>query len=463
MPARGKAYSKNDLVNAIQQVVWEASPEKETEPHFLRLLRQHFGGDPRTLPVLEEEFAEWEHPTAHLALQKSLERADRPVQMHGFMGAHQGQHVSLADLLKTQWPPEPAPLAYRSVTLQDEILSCVQAGLFLFTRDKQPMALVFNGPTEHYYSKLVSVTVAAPRKEVCETFLADLRRTMRGLSVYRGKVLTLHCGDRGVSVHIQRLPHVEREQIILTSGLLDRIERQTVLFAKHAEKLRAVGQHLKRGILLYGPPGTGKTFSAMYLASRMKGRTVILLTGGGLGAIEQACAFARALQPSTVVLEDVDLVAQERTDQDTGTNAVLFQLLNQMDGLAEDADVLFLLTTNRPDVLEPALASRPGRIDTAIEVPLPDAECRRRLLSLYARGISLDLHGIESLVRRTEGVSAAFIRELVRKAALAAADEGGDLVVRDQHLDEALHELLIEGGGLTRNLLGATGNAATAA
>src|SRR5688572_12792394 len=65
-----------------------------------------------------------------------------------------------------------------------------------------------------------------------------------------------------------------------------------------------------------------------------------------------------------------------------GANALLFELLNQMDGLAEDADVLFVLTTNRPDVLEPALAARPGRIDQAIEIPLPDAECRRRLLEL---------------------------------------------------------------------------------
>jgi ATP-dependent 26S proteasome regulatory subunit len=161
------------------------------------------------------------------------------------------------------------------------------------------------------------------------------------------------------------------------------------------------------------------------------------------------------LEPSLVVLEDVDLVAEERTRQQPGQNAVLFELLNQMDGLTEDADIIFLLTTNRPDLLEPALAARPGRIDQAVEIPLPDSSCRRRLFDLYGEGLQLEVHDLDRLVDRTRGVSAAFIRELLRKAALLAAEESDDgLVVRDRQLDEALHDLVIEGGELTKTLLG---------
>ena len=106
--------------------------------------------------------------------------------------------------------------------------------------------------------------------------------------------------------------------------------------------------------------------------------------------IEQSCAHARTLQPSIVILEDVDLVAEGRTRPDAACAApLLFELLNQMDGLADDADVLFLLTTNRPDILEPALAARPGRVDQAIEIPLPDARCRHRLFELYADKLNL--------------------------------------------------------------------------
>ena len=174
-----------------------------------------------------------------------------------------------------------------------------------------------------------------------------------------------------------------------------------------------------------------------------------------MGLIPQACALARALQPATVILEDVDLVAEERTRQNKGCNAVLFELLNEMDGLEGDADIIFILTTNRPEILEPALASRPGRVDQAIEIPAPDATCRRRLFELYGRGMALPQSSMEPFVRRTEGVSAAFIRELLRRAALFAADEGAESGVEDRHLDEALHELVVTGGELTKSLLGA--------
>ena len=137
----------------------------------------------------------------------------------------------------------------------------------------------------------------------------------------------------------------------------------------------------------------------------MPGRTVLLLTGAGAGMIESACQLARMRTPATVILEDVDLIGTERNQLSVGANALLFELLNQMDGLAEDTDVVFVLTTNRPDMLEPALAARPGRIDQAIEVPPPDADCRRRLLERFGRGLRLELADLDGLVARTAGVT----------------------------------------------------------
>ena len=124
--------------------------------------------------------------------------------------------------------------------------------------------------------------------------------------------------------------------------------------------------------------------------------------------------------------------------------------------MAEDADVSFLLTTNRPDILEPALAARPGRVDLAVQIDLPDAAGRRKLVELYGEGLDLRLDDVEALIERTEGVSPAFIKELLRKAAMVAAGEGTDerLIVTDAHVDAALDELLAETGSLTRLLLG---------
>jgi ATP-dependent 26S proteasome regulatory subunit len=298
------------------------------------------------------------------------------------------------------------------------------------------------------------VEVMAPTRESAQACLAGLRRGVRERNVYRGRVISLDQEPYGpVTVRVHTLPRIERDEIILPGGVLDRVERHTITFATHVEKLRDAGQHAKRGLLLHGPPGTGKTLTAKYVAGQMPDRTVIILTGASLALIAEAAAVARLLQPSMLIVEDVDLIAEERTHERASTS-LLFELLNQLDGMEEDADVVFLLTTNRPDLLEPALAARPGRVDLAVEIPLPDELGRQRLLELYSRGIPLEVHDLDHVVARTRGVSAAFIRELVRKAALAAADEEGALRITDGHLDDALQELLFEGGELTRSLLG---------
>jgi ATP-dependent 26S proteasome regulatory subunit len=128
-----------------------------------------------------------------------------------------------------------------------------------------------------------------------------------------------------------------------------------------------------------------------------------------------------------------------------------------MDGLREDAEVLFILTTNRPDQIEPALASRPGRIDQAIEFPLPDEEGRARLAKLYARELDISPELMTLLVSRTKGVSAAFIKELMRRSAQFQIEASGANVLAQSSLDAALEEMLFTGGTLNRRLLGGEG------
>ena len=298
----------------------------------------------------------------------------------------------------------------------------------------------------------------AAERERGERVLADLSDLMRERNVYRGRVLELSSrhfhDDEHAPLTVRTLPKIARDRIVLPPGVLERIERQAFGIADHAERLRASGRHLRRGLLLHGPPGTGKTLTAMYLAAEMPGRTAVLLTGQSLGTVGASIDLATALQPAMVILEDVDLVAMDRSYEPT--NAILFELLNGMDGLDEDHDVLFVLTTNRADLLEPALAARPGRIDQAVELPLPDADGRRRLLELYGEGLQLTLAGDGSLIAELEGVSPAFIRELLRRAALLAAEESeGPLSVGADQLERALEELRDGADDLTNALLGA--------
>ena len=139
---------------------------------------------------------------------------------------------------------------------------------------------------------------------------------------------------------------------------------------------------------------------------------------------------------------------------DGACNEVLLnRLLNEMDGLQENADILFVLTTNRPQDLEAALAQRPGRIDQAIEVPLPDQTCREKLLRLYGRNMKLSPALVAQAVKRTDGVSGAFIKELMRRTAQAVMARGGR-EPSEADLSEALDDMLFAGGKLNVTLLG---------
>jgi ATP-dependent 26S proteasome regulatory subunit len=135
---------------------------------------------------------------------------------------------------------------------------------------------------------------------------------------------------------------------------------------------------------------------------------------------------------------------------------LLNKLLNEMDGLKQDADILFVLTTNRPEQLESALASRPGRIDQAIEVPVPNDIGRRKLVQLYGKGLPLGDAIVSEAAERTEGVSAAFIKELMRRVAQASIARDGGATVESADISEALDDMLFTGGKLNVKLLGGT-------
>ena len=271
--------------------------------------------------------------------------------------------------------------------------------------------------------------------------------------------------------------------MILPPDLLDGIERQVLGIARHCAELSASGQHLKRGVLLHGPPGTGKTHTVRYLIGQLPDVTAIVISGAALRFIGEACAIARTLQPAVVVVEDVELAAEPRGPH-APLDPLLLQLLNEMEGLSDDANVTFLLTTNRADLLEEALAARPGQVDHTARLPLPDAAARRRLIRLYQGGLRISRASASEVVARTDGVNASFIRELLRRAAVHAADgraaragamtpphvpvlangsrlangSGPDpaapLRVSARHLNLALDELLDVRHDLTRVLLG---------
>jgi hypothetical protein len=361
-------------------------------------------------------------------------------------------------------------LSYLDVDIGEEEPSRSLVNALILKREPLPHAIFVCAGNDPGEDRIVRVEIAVPRdhpdgQALASRILRPFSDAIAQSASYRGKVLSLEQEDRYDGrvgqIKVHRMKRVAPEQLILPAPTKKLLDNCVLDFMQARAGLRAMGFQTKRGILLYGPPGTGKTHTIRYLAGNLPGTTTLLITGGQVGLLSHYMGLARLLQPAMVVIEDVDLIARSRESmRNSCDESMLNRLLNEMDGLKESTDILFVLTTNRPQDLEAALANRPGRIDQAIEVPVPDAPSRDKLLRLYARGLKLTDKLVAEAVKRTEGVSAAFIKELMRRIAQAvvtrgeAAKVGKEAEPREADLAEALDAMLFDGGQLNVKLLG---------
>lgn len=440
----------------------------QTSPLVGRL-REHLGRDALDATVVTKELSGFERVNLQVALEEWLAAPGRATQVVGYSMPPNWQGVDVLQLLHgVHLPPlrTTAPVVDDLPSGPGRTTGVWRTVLLLLDDHRGRYVLHVRSPAPHQGQENLTVEVAGLATARAQELLAELDALRSARNLYRGQVLELAPDERGgVSLRFPDLPRTDRDDVVLPEAVLARVERHTLAVAARREVLCASGQHLKRGLLLYGPPGTGKTHTTRYVVTHLPGTTALLLSGRSLHLIGAVAAMARELQPSVVVLEDVDLVAEDRS-YGHGMNPVLFELLDAMDGSAADADLLFLLTTNRAEALERALAARPGRVDVALEIGLPDADARRRLLRLYARSVPLtaDDDVVEEVVARSAGVTASFVKELVRRAVLEAAmaqgDDGaggGGQAVREvtgEHLRHALDDLLDSTQALTRALLG---------
>lgn len=435
--------------------------------HVYELLEWHFSGCPKEAIVSSSRsFPE----RVRADLQRAAEAlfAARAIKTVAIHGGYDYEQVTIATLLQQDRNARTiGPLRYQDVDIGgDEPVKCIENALWLLRDEDVPCAALLVRQRDMRGLSSINIELATPAGEAGSRFVDRLFRTLE-LAVaqaasYRGKVLSLEQTDmysgmtNGVLVH--RLPAVLREEIILPEATLQLLERNILQFARQRPALKRLGQSGKKGLLFHGPPGTGKTHTVRYLANALPGHTTLLITSEQVGLLPEYFTLARLLQPSIIVIEDADLIARDRSTMESACEEVLLnKLLNEMDGLRQDAEIFFILTSNRPEMLEAALASRPGRIDQAVEFPLPDGEGRRKLIALYGRGLELKPALGEELVARTEGVSAAFIKELMRRTAQYHLERGIDGEISEADATAAIEEMLFSGGRLNRALLGSRG------
>jgi DNA polymerase III delta prime subunit len=439
---------------------WVHSPAATGEGanEVAALVQEVLGPDGVALSVVTRELAVFEHVNLQTALDAWSVAPGRTVEVRGLaIPPHYGG-VSLQQLVVGEVL---SPLRFSPPSLvdlpngPDSALACLRLALLLVTDEHGRYVVLVQGPGEH--QQVLTVEVAGLPIAIAQTLLAELDELRNRLNVYRGHLLEASITSMGgLVLTFAEPPGLGRADVVLPEPVLARVERHALSVARHRDALLAAQQHLKRGLLLYGPPGTGKTHTTRYLLGQMTGYTRVVLTGRTLHAVGPVADLARSLHPAVVVLEDVDLVAEDRS-YGPASSPILFDLLDAMDGGDPDADLLFLLTTNRADLLEPALAARPGRVDVAVEIPLPDAAARRQLFALYAQTVELAVTDadIDAAVERTQGVTASFLKELVRRSVLETLDDGdASSAVTGMHLARALDDLLDTAQAVTRALLG---------
>jgi len=387
---------------------------------------------------------------------------------NNFTGIHSGyshEGINFAGLLQEgQYAATIAPARFDEIEIgEDDPARCLRNGLWIGEEDNTKFALLLDLKRDFMGSDSVHIEVVVPPGEtsnqITRRFFNELEKGVNEASAYRGKVISLErehpYSGKSTEILVHKLPEVTREDIILPKRTLELLDRSIVEFSHLKSEFLKFRLSIKKGVLFYGPPGTGKTHSVKYLASALEKHTTLLVAADQIGYLSEYMLLARLLQPSIVVIEDVDLIAKARdTMNDTNVETLLNKLLNEMDGLKENNDVLFILTTNRPEVLEEALAERPGRVDQAIEFPLPDAESRKRLAKLYSRDLVVPPPLYDLLVEKTEGVSPAFIKELMRRIAQYMIIDKAIDTVTETHLNSALEDMLFASGKLNLSVLG---------
>ncbi len=224
-------------------------------------------------------------------------------------------------------------------------------------------------------------------------------------------------------------------------------------FLASPQKFRAMGAKIPKGVLLYGPPGTGKTLLARAVAGEA-GVPFFSISGSdfvemfvGVGASRVRDLFDQAKQnaPSIVFIDEIDAVGRHRGAGLGGGHdereQTLNQLLVELDGFDVKSGVIVIASTNRPDILDPALL-RPGRFDRQVVVDRPDLKGREAILNVHAAGKPLeDDADLSVLARQTPGFTGADLANLINEAALLSARTGKSKIGMPE-LEEAIERVI---------------------
>ena len=230
--------------------------------------------------------------------------------------------------------------------------------------------------------------------------------------------------------------------------------KEIIDYLRSPKKFTDMGAHIPKGILMVGPPGTGKTLLAKAVAGEanvpffsISGSDFVeMFVGTGASRVRDMFKTAQKSAPCIIFIDEIDAVGRQRGAGMGGGNDEREQTLNQflveMDGMTDNAGIVVIAATNRPDVLDPALL-RSGRFDRRVTVSLPDIKGREAILHVHARNKKLASDvSLANLAKRTPGFSGADLANVLNEGAILAVRKN-EAKVTMTDLDEAIDRVMM--------------------